>query len=382
MKPVAIAGLHTHRGLYLTEKQPRQIGLEPANFNHVSSSSSQPSRTNKKRQLGAKISAASASGRKNRASGSSSRKTTAASSTTRRTKTKTKSNAKAKAKAKAQAAHPTQPPNTSAQQPSQAYIPPAAKPHIIPVEAQAADSPVVSVIIPVMNERRTIGRVIEQAKLVHPSSEVIVVINGSTDGSAVIAKRKGARVIQFEKPLGHDVGRSVGAMAARGQVLLFIDGDMVLRASELRPYVNSVLRDGVDVALNNYSGPTNKANVHSVVLAKHALNAMLGRPDLKGTSMTAVPHALSRRALTAIGTEALAIPPLAHTKAVQQGLAVTTVNRINVGKLNLPRVKRERTNPLEILIVGDHLEAIDWLAKQTDERGGYVDAMRKRELAR
>ncbi|AZN43919.1 glycosyltransferase [Paenibacillus albus] len=255
-------------------------------------------------------------------------------------------------------------------------------PVIQPIEARGADSPVVSVIIPVMNERRTISRVIEQAKLVHPSSEVIVVINGSTDGSAAVAKRKGARVIQFEKPLGHDVGRSVGAAAARGQVLLFIDGDMVIRASELRPYLNAILRDGVDVALNNYSGPTSKANVHSVVLAKHALNAMLGRPDLKGTSMTAVPHALSRRALAAIGTDALAIPPLAHTKAVQQGLSVTPVKRINVGKLNLPRAKRERLNPLEFLIVGDHLEAIDWLAKQTDERGGYVDAMRKRELAR
>nr|WP_256208546.1 glycosyltransferase [Paenibacillus sp. CF384] len=243
-------------------------------------------------------------------------------------------------------------------------------------------NPLVSVIIPVMNERRTIGKVIQEAKKVHSSVEVIVVINGSTDGSAAIAKRKGAKVIPFAEPLGHDVGRSVGAAAASGQVLLFLDGDMIIPASGLKPFVQSVLHGGVDVALNDYSGPTNKSSVHSVVLAKHALNSILRRPDLKGTSMTAVPHAISRSALTRIGADALAIPPLAHAKAVQHGLTVSAVKRINVGKLNLPRKQRERTNPLELLIVGDHLEAIDWLTKQTDDRGGYTDMARKRYLAR
>ncbi|RAP78623.1 glycosyl transferase [Paenibacillus montanisoli] len=247
---------------------------------------------------------------------------------------------------------------------------------------QAAGQPVVSVIIPVMNERRTIAKVIHAAKKVHPSVEVIVVCNGTTDGSAAIARKHGARVITFAEPLGHDVGRGVGAAAASGQALLFIDGDMVIPASELRPYVQSVLHGGVDVALNDYSGPTNKANVHSVVLAKHALNMMLRRPDLKGTSMTAVPHAISSSALERIGADALAVPPLAHARAVMLGLTVRAVKRVNVGKLNLLRKQRERTNPLEYLIVGDHLEAINWLTKQTDDRGGYPDMERKRYLAR
>ncbi|NBD26520.1 glycosyltransferase [Paenibacillus sp. T1] len=246
----------------------------------------------------------------------------------------------------------------------------------------AAGEPLVSVIIPVMNERRTIGRVIDEARRVHPNTEVIVVANGSTDGSADIARRKGVRVLAFAEPLGHDVGRAVGAKAARGGALLFIDGDMIIAAAQLKPFVQSVLRGEADVALNDYSGPTNKAVVHSVVLAKYALNALLGRPDLQGTSMTAVPHAVSRRALEAIGADALAVPPLAHAKAVRLGFAVKAVKHINVGKLNLLRKQRERTNPLERLIVGDHLEAIDWLARQTDDRGGYGDTERKREFAR
>lgn len=269
---------------------------------------------------------------------------------------------------------PSQPP-----QPLQLPVTPQPQPQ---GTAESRGEPLVSVIIPVMNERRTIGRVVREAKRVHPSTEVIVVANGSKDGSAAIARSSGARVIVYDEPLGHDVGRGVGANAARGQALLFIDGDMVIPAAQLRPFVQSVLQGETDVALNDYSGPTDKHAVHSVVLAKHALNALLGRPDLKGTSMTAVPHAISRRALETIGAEALSVPPLAHARAVRLGCKVSAVKHINVGKLNLLRKKRERTNPLERLIVGDHLEAIDWMARHSDERGGYGDAERKRYFAR
>ena len=251
-----------------------------------------------------------------------------------------------------------------------------------PAAILTPSEPIVSVIIPVMNERRMIERVIREASRVHSRAEVIVVANGSSDGSAAIARRCGAQVIEFPAALGHDVGRSVGASAARGQVLLFIDGDMVISAEALRPFVHAVLSGGVDVALNDYSGPTNKKIVHSVVLAKHVLNALLQRSDLKGTSMTAVPHAISRRALEKIEAASLSVPPLAHAKAVHYGLVVNAVHAINVGMLNLPRVVRERVNPLETLIIGDHLEAIEWLAEQTDRRGGFIDKLRKRELAR
>ncbi|MUT65867.1 glycosyltransferase [Paenibacillus sp. NEAU-GSW1] len=247
--------------------------------------------------------------------------------------------------------------------------------------AFASDGPpLVSVIIPVMNERSTIKRVIREAALVHPNTEIIVVANGSTDGSAAIAARMGARVLRYAIPLGHDVGRSVGAAAARGDVLLFIDGDMVIPAAKLRPFVRAVM-GGVDAALNDYSGPVRKTVVHSVVLAKHALNAVLQRTDLKGVSFTAVPHAISRRCLQEIGAEALSVPPLAQAKAVKHGLKVEAVFSVNVGKMNKPRRRRERENPLERLIVGDHLEAMHWLISQTDERGGYKDLSRNREMA-
>lgn len=248
-------------------------------------------------------------------------------------------------------------------------------------EAQPMQSPVVSVIIPVMNERATIRRVIREAAGVHPRTEVIVIANGSTDGSAEIARRSGARVLRYDKALGHDVGRSIGARAAQGEVLLFVDGDMVISTAQLRHFVYAVLHRGVDAALNGYTGPVDKTAVHSVVLAKHTLNIVLERPDLKGASFTAVPHAISRQGLSLIGAEALCVPPLAHARAIRLGLKVEAVHTVNVGKINRRRPQRERRSPLEHLIVGDHLEAIHWLITQSNERGGFEDYRRCREFA-
>ncbi|UJF36433.1 glycosyltransferase family 2 protein [Paenibacillus hexagrammi] len=239
--------------------------------------------------------------------------------------------------------------------------------------------PTVSVIIPAMNERRTIASVIRQARGVHPSTEIIVVVNGSRDGTEQIARRMGARVFAYPEPLGHDVGRGIGAGHARGSILLFIDADIVIKARDLKPFVRAVER-GVDVALNSYTGNIHKQDVHPVVLAKHALNLALSRPDLLGASMTAIPHALSRRALEVIGTAALSVPPLAQTIAVTKGLDLHKVHEVNVGRMN-PRKRRTfRVDPLRNLIVGDHLEAIGYLLEATNERGQQTDLFRDRSF--
>lgn len=237
--------------------------------------------------------------------------------------------------------------------------------------------PAVSVVIPVMNEARTLARVIREARRVHPHTEVIVVANGSKDGSAELARRLGARVMQYDKALGHDVGRSVGAYAAKGSILLFIDGDIVIPAGKLRPFVAAIER-GADIALNSYSGVVSKTKVHSVVLSKHALNILLSRPRLKGASLTAIPHAMSRRAVDEIGGELLSVPPKAQAAALLAGLNMLAVSYVEVGKSN-PK-KRKGTDPLTNLIVGDHLEAVHYLLKRSDKRGGRPDLGRNREL--
>lgn len=253
--------------------------------------------------------------------------------------------------------------------------------HITAQPVMNHPEPYVSIIIPAMNEARTIAGVISRARGVHPRCEVIVIVNGSVDDTAKIAESLGARVISYELPLGHDAGRSVGAEVAKGEVLLFTDGDLVIPASELRPFV-SAISSGVDIALNDYSGPVRKRSPHPVVLSKYALNIMLGRPDLKGCSMTAVPHAISRRALAVLGSEGLSRPPLAHALAVLEGLHVEAIYKVPVGKLNAVRRKADGQDPLQQFIIVDHLEAISLLIERRGKRAGFSDGIRRREMVR
>jgi glycosyltransferase involved in cell wall biosynthesis len=242
-------------------------------------------------------------------------------------------------------------------------------------------NPYVSVIIPAMNEARTIARVISGARGVHPRCEVIVIVNGSVDRTEEIAHSLGAHVISYELPLGHDVGRSVGAEVAKGEILLFTDGDLVIPASGLRPFV-SAISSGTDIALNDYSGPVRNLSPHSVVLSKHVLNTLLGRSDLKGCSMTAVPHAISRRALGILGSDSLSRPPLAHAQAILNGLRVETAYKVPVGKLNAVRRKKDGQDPLQELITADHLEAVSLLLESRGSRAGFDDVTRRRELVK
>jgi glycosyltransferase involved in cell wall biosynthesis len=244
------------------------------------------------------------------------------------------------------------------------------------------ETPKVSIVIPVMNERKTIKNVIRQASQVHPQTEIIIVANGSTDGTTALVKKMGAKVISYDSPLGHDVGRGIGAKAAKGDIILFTDGDIVIRAKDMARLVKAV-ENGVDVALNKYMGPTRRNNVHPVVLSKHALNCALLRSDLGGASMTTIPHALSRRALNLIGANNLVVPPMALAIAVEKGLMIRDVHFIDVGRKN-PRRRRKRNSqdPLQELIVGDHLEAIHWLIHETNTRGNKTDLTRVRDTVR
>jgi len=241
--------------------------------------------------------------------------------------------------------------------------------------------PFVSVVIPVKNERNTIRSVIWQASRVHPHTEVIVVANGSTDSTNRIAASMGARLIDIGYPLGHDVGRSIGAREARGSIILFVDGDIVIPARDLVPFVQAVEK-GADVALNRYQGHKSGRNVHDVVLAKHALNILLNRVNLGGCSMTTIPHALSRKALDTIGAENLSVPPKAYAMAIAKGLNVQPVHFVNVGRKNARRRRQAEKDQIKQMIVGDHLEAIHWLVSVTNPRGYMTDLNRIREVIR
>ncbi len=84
----------------------------------------------------------------------------------------------------------------------------------------------VSVIIPVLNEEKTIGSLIETLQSDPCPKEIIVVDGGSTDRTKKIAEEKGAKVIQESGDKCPANARNQGAKHANGRILCFLDGDV------------------------------------------------------------------------------------------------------------------------------------------------------------
>ena len=85
-----------------------------------------------------------------------------------------------------------------------------------------------SVIIPAYNGGKLLGLCLQSLKAsTCPPDEVIVVDDGSSDGSAALAARLGATVYSLpDGPRGPARARNHGAATARGDVLVFLDADV------------------------------------------------------------------------------------------------------------------------------------------------------------
>lgn len=110
-----------------------------------------------------------------------------------------------------------------------------------------------SIIMPCLNEERTVGACITQAMTFLESNnvngEVIVADNGSTDKSVEIAQSKGAVVIHVEKK-GYGNALRGGFEAARGKYIIMADADESYDLLNLSGFVEK-LREGYDLVMGN-----------------------------------------------------------------------------------------------------------------------------------
>ena len=87
--------------------------------------------------------------------------------------------------------------------------------------------PPLSVVIPVYNGGSDFERCLRGVRSnLGVDFEVVVVDDGSTDGSAAVAERFGARVIRHESPRGPAAARNAGAEAANAPIVFFLDADV------------------------------------------------------------------------------------------------------------------------------------------------------------
>ena len=118
-----------------------------------------------------------------------------------------------------------------------------------------AATPAISVIVPVYNGEAVLARCLLPLVaflLDGEIAEVIVVDDGSTDSSAWIATEAGARVVPSGGRLGPGGARNRGAEVAAGDVLWFVDADVVVHTDAARVLKDALARTGAAAVFGTY----------------------------------------------------------------------------------------------------------------------------------
>ncbi|NGO69197.1 glycosyltransferase family 2 protein [Streptomyces boncukensis] len=109
----------------------------------------------------------------------------------------------------------------------------------------ASPSPVADVVLPCLDEAAAIPWVIER---IPPGWRAIVVDNGSTDGSADVARAHGAHVVH-EPQRGFGAACHAGLLAATADIVCFCDCDASLDPGLLVPFADAVHAGESDLVL-------------------------------------------------------------------------------------------------------------------------------------
>ena len=109
------------------------------------------------------------------------------------------------------------------------------------------------VIIPAFNEEASIGKVIQEIPEI--VSEIIVVSNNSTDGTAEVAKEAGATVLfEARKGYGYACLKGMDYISKKLEkpgIIVFLDGDYSDYPAELTQIIAPIIEDNIDIVIGS-----------------------------------------------------------------------------------------------------------------------------------
>ena len=139
------------------------------------------------------------------------------------------------------------------------------------------ESPLVSVVIPCLNEAENIERCVEAARAAIAQmgipGEVVVADNDSEDDSARLAELAGARVV-LERRRGYGSAYLAGFAAARGRYIVMADADLTYDFNEIPRFV-AALEAGAEMVIGDRMD-----NIHPGAMPW--LHRYVGNPILTG----------------------------------------------------------------------------------------------------
>jgi glycosyltransferase involved in cell wall biosynthesis len=123
----------------------------------------------------------------------------------------------------------------------------------VPADAEDRGAPLVSVVIPCLNEAENIEFCVTAAlaalRSMGVSSEVVVADNNSEDDSAQLAEAAGARVV-VERRRGYGSAYLAGFAASRGRYIVMADADLTYDFNEIPRFV-AALEDGAEMVIGD-----------------------------------------------------------------------------------------------------------------------------------
>jgi glycosyltransferase involved in cell wall biosynthesis len=144
------------------------------------------------------------------------------------------------------------------------------------VDRRSAVKSCVSVVIPCLDEAETIAECVTRARAVLDEcgleGEVVVVDNGSTDGSGDLARAAGALVVE-EPRRGYGSAYLAGLDVARGDYIIMVDADLTYDFREIPRFVHE-LESGAQLVVGN--------RMQSIKPGAMPLLSRLGNPLLSG----------------------------------------------------------------------------------------------------
>jgi glycosyltransferase involved in cell wall biosynthesis len=123
------------------------------------------------------------------------------------------------------------------------------------------DSNSVTVIIPAKNEASSLERMLPELSLAMPDTEIVVVDDGSSDGTGDVARKAGVRVVMHTYSKGNGAAIKTGARYATGDILVFMDGDGQHRPEDI-PRLLAKLDQGYDMVVGARVSRKSQAGLH------------------------------------------------------------------------------------------------------------------------
>ena len=119
----------------------------------------------------------------------------------------------------------------------------------------------ISIIIPVYNSSLTLKECLEAIfNSNFKNFEVIVISDNSTDNSVGIAKQYQCKIIELSENKGPAFARNEGAKISEGDILLFVDSDVIIKKDALNYLSEKFLQNEIDAIQGIYSHePTYKS---------------------------------------------------------------------------------------------------------------------------